>query len=189
MPAIRSLEMSEAYVRLIMTQGRWDWFVTLTTREHLGRESLEKKFRTLVRRIETDKRGLGLVIPGAVKDMRLRWVCAWERQERGAWHLHVLMAAPNLPSARRVAVARWWEDLCWKRGELLIERSGETSLGQPIDWLVTQDSPSRGKRGWKATGEIPPGFADVQLVKGQEAVAKYCAKYVVKGGDVVLSAA
>lgn len=172
---------------------RWDWFVTLTVKRSIEREGLEGKFRAFIRRIECEGWGLGLVPPEThprnwsreLRDVptsrRLRWSCAWERQQRGAWHLHLLLAAPRLPQVRFHRVIAAWHDLAARAGALTLEHD------RGVNWLVSRDAEWRGARGWKRTGLEEPGWCDVKRVRSQEGVAAYCAKYVAKGGDVVLS--
>tara|TARA_R110002096_G_C14657140_1_gene727108 strand:- start:1928 stop:2416 length:489 start_codon:yes stop_codon:yes gene_type:complete len=156
-------------------------------------EALERKFGALVRRIECEQRGLRLVhkdvdrrhwtreLKSVPKEKRLAWACAWEKQERGAWHLHVLMAAPNLPRVRYRAVTAWWKDSLFHRGAIVEEND------RGINWLVTRDSEKRGGRSYAATGFVPPGSLRVDLVASQKAVRMYVAKYVAKEGHVVCS--
>lgn len=176
-----------------ISHQRWDWFVTITTQASMPEEALTRKFEALVRRLECDARGLRLVpkdldrkhwereLRAVPKAKRLVWACAWEKQDRGAWHLHVLMSAPNLTRVRYRALGSWWKDSLFHKGAIIEEHD------RGINWLVSRDADKRGGRSYTATGFVPPGSLRVDPVASQEAVRLYVAKYVAKDGHVVCS--
>ncbi len=160
----------------LLQRFRWDLIVTLTTRKPCGPESLMKRYRTLVRRVESDRRGLGLKgCPLYSSPERLRHAVAWERQKRGVWHLHALWGAPGARGIRRGWVKKTWNELCRPNSFITDEEV------EGVAFLVTSDSKPRGKRPHSLEG-----IADVALIRDKTAVAKYCSKYVVKGGAVEL---
>lgn len=152
----------------------WDLMVTLTTREPTGPETLAKRYRELVRRVEEDDPGLALRDRDLWRPQdRLRHVLAWELQKREAWHLHALWAAPAARGIRREWVKKLWNRLSQSRGPLVEE------VEHGVTWLASRDSEPRGRRRFEVAG-----IADVSLIQSQSAVAAYCAKYVAKGGAV-----
>lgn len=158
----------------VIRQRRWDLFVTLTTTKPQGPERLEKLYRSLCYCVSYEEKGLALERPTPAAK-RLRHVCAWEPQKRGAWHLHALWAAPNLPRVRRVWIARRWEQL------LTIPAPIVEEVRDGVSWLVTADREPMGVRPHTKLGN-----ADVQAVGSLEAVSSYVSKYVTKGGQLEL---
>lgn len=170
---LKTGQVAEETANLIR-RFEWDLFVTLTTKDFAGPELLAKRYIELARRVENADAGLALRRRDLWRrEERLRHVVAWEPQRRGVWHLHALWGAPGAQKINRRWVRQEWNRLCLPGRGLIVE----TAHG--VDWLVSRDSPQRGQRKYELVGN-----ADVSLVRSEDNVAAYCAKYVVKGGTV-----
>ena len=98
---LESDELTEATAKFIDRED-WDLFVTLTSRVSFAAETWGKKYRKFIRIIENDEAGLALKKRPLWREQeRIKYVCAWEPQKRGATHLHILMSAPNLKKVKR----------------------------------------------------------------------------------------
>lgn len=158
----------------LIQRVHWDLFVTLTTKEVVGPEIWRKRYRSLIRIVEREPAGLDLgPRPLWRPAERLVHVVAYEPQRRGAIHAHALWKAPGLSQVRRRWIAATWNRLCARRHKIIEEEVAG------VAWLVTPDSPPRGRRSFAIQG-----LAQVAPVDSQEAVTGYCSKYVAKGGVV-----
>lgn len=170
---LQSDELVEATAQFIDREN-WSLFVTLTTLTAYLPETLAKKVRKFIKTVENDDAGLGLgKRPLWRKEERLVYVCAWEPQRRGAWHLHLLLSAPGLKAVNRNWMAEQWNRLCQPRSRVFdVEIDG-------VKWLMT----AKAMKNQKANRHLM-GLAKVLPVESRAAVTKYCSKYVVKGGQI-----
>jgi len=176
-PSKANAELAEAYAGLILAHRPWNWFVTLTTRAATFEEAFRRRYIELV--AATNVRLLGLAAGENLWHAdRLRWVCAWERQRRGAWHLHALWSSPRLAQVPFTEVHDLWR---WSTPAIRGGRWGRftTEREDGVDWLVSRDAPPRGDRSRGRQYDFS-WLAPVRSSAG--AAASYVTKYVSKGG-------
>lgn len=137
-----------------MGRVSWEWFCTWTFRDNIAPEAAEKRYRTLVSKVNRHAYGNRWFAQGR----GVQWVNALERQRRGVLHFHSL-----------------WRGVKWMDGTpRALGRFDVMKLWEMLNGFERRDD---GRL-------IPKGIARVFNVRSTEAVKRYCAKYVVKGGEI-----
>ena len=91
----------DAWIELL-SRWEWEWFATLTFREHTHPESAEKRFRMWVSELNRQVYG----VRWSKRKASATWVRASEYQQRGVLHFHALLR--GVGEARRLAAMDRW---------------------------------------------------------------------------------
>ena len=86
----------------LLSRLEWEWFATLTFREHTHPESAEKRFRMWVSELNRQAYG----VRWAKRRVMATWVRALEYQLRGVLHFHALLR--GVGEVRRLAAMDRW---------------------------------------------------------------------------------
>lgn len=147
--------------------GPWDWFVTLTFANPVHPRTAEDRWHRWLRLLQRDLYGPRWEMQRDVYGHGLTWTLAVERQRRGVIHFHALLAGPDLERAVRQRWETIWRGVAAGRPAVL-ERDRKGFL-RSLD--------ERRRRNPRAN------WARIEIPRA-DAVANYCAKYTVKGGEV-----
>ena len=97
----RVVRVRDAWIELL-SRLEWEWFATLTFREHTHPESADKRFRVWVSELNRQAYG----VRWSKRKVMATWVRALEYQLRGVLHFHALLR--GVGEVRRLAAMDRW---------------------------------------------------------------------------------
>ena len=146
----------------------WDWFATLTFKDFKSQYSAQRHFARWTRLINRKQFGSR----SKYEDISIPWVAGYEKQSRGAIHIHALIG--NVDQLMRNHWAKvWWENTGGYASILPAQIKGAThylskyilkdgdidiELRNNTGQRLTLDDPEGYPKAEKGSQEVLPGF-------------------------------
>jgi len=153
----------EAWVDLIDRYSPYEWFCTLTFKNHLHTDQVNKRFHIWIREINNKLYGGNY----RSKGQGVSWVKSLEHQARGCLHIHALIGSPELYKLSIAEFKYKWKINCGRKVSQAVD---------PLRFDRVLPKPSR-------LDYLKNGIPEIDKYDPLLGGKNYVAKYVTKGAD------